>query len=188
MASLLVASADPVAGQALAEQLSLAGHAAQIASTPQEAREQVAAGRIDAAVTDGEWQELGVPVLALERPVRLSAALSSLSRLLSRQEAAGAQALPGGWSLDAGASMLRNSAGGIAVALTVKEAELLSFMAAAGVAVSRSALLEAVWGYRDDADTHTLETHLYRLRQKLKEAGATKELVETTPEGYRIAG
>lgn len=53
--------------------------------------------------------------------------------------------------------------------------------------LSRQKLLETVWGYSDAITTHTLETHLYRLRAKLRPLGAPEELIITAAEGYRLA-
>ncbi len=55
------------------------------------------------------------------------------------------------------------------IRLTDKERLVLRFLYEAGeVGLARNALLKDVWGYADDAETHTLETHIYRLRQKLE--------------------
>ena len=59
------------------------------------------------------------------------------------------------------------------VELTQKEADfLLRLLAFPGEATSRETLLDEVWGYDERMASHTLETHLYRLRQKLKDAQA----------------
>lgn len=55
------------------------------------------------------------------------------------------------------------------IRLTEKEASIIRFLYRAGdQVVSRDTLLEEVWGYNSGVTTHTLETHVYRLRQKLK--------------------
>ncbi len=70
--------------------------------------------------------------------------------------------------------------------LTEKEAELLSALLAAGQGgMKRESLLEQVWKYHEAADTHTLETHIYRLRGKLREA-VGEECVLTTTDGYAL--
>lgn len=51
--------------------------------------------------------------------------------------------------------------------LTDKETALLEYLACADQPVARERLLEDIWGYGPSVDTHTLETHIYRLRQKL---------------------
>lgn len=71
------------------------------------------------------------------------------------------------WQLDIAARRLKHPTQD-AVPLTEKETSLLAVLARPTRANdSREALLEAVWGAAQTADTHTLDTHLYRLRQKL---------------------
>jgi DNA-binding response OmpR family regulator len=71
--------------------------------------------------------------------------------------------------------------------LTEKEAAMLMFLARAGdQVVPRESLLGEVWGYSGDATTHTVETHIYRLRRKLTENGAADLLITETG-GYRLA-
>lgn len=50
--------------------------------------------------------------------------------------------------------------------------------------VSKQDLLKEVWGYADDATTHTVETHIYRLRQKIENGG--DQFIETSEGGYRL--
>ncbi len=76
-------------------------------------------------------------------------------------------ALGHGWMLDMHARSL-NHAQHTAVVLTEKECLLLSTLAQAQPnPMRREALLDHVWGVAEDIDTHTLETHVYRLRSKL---------------------
>lgn len=75
------------------------------------------------------------------------------------------------------------------IALTDSEAGLLASLAAwPDQPVSREALLRDVFAYREGVDTHTLETHVWRLRQKLEEAGvADRVRLETIAGGYCLA-
>ncbi len=57
----------------------------------------------------------------------------------------------------------------IEVRLTDKETMLLEYLVTAKKPVAKDLLLEEVWGYSNQIDTHTLETHIYRLRRKLME-------------------
>ena len=43
-----------------------------------------------------------------------------------------------------------------------------------------------VWGYSSDLETHTVETHIYRLRKKIKESFKDEEFIQNTKKGYRI--
>ena len=67
------------------------------------------------------------------------------------------------------------------VKLTPKESDVLLFLYRAAGPVSRSDLLGAVWGYSDQADTHTVETHIHSLRRKLG-----SEVLATDLGGYRL--
>jgi DNA-binding response OmpR family regulator len=72
--------------------------------------------------------------------------------------------------------------------LTDKEANILKFLYRAGdKAVSREVLLAEVWGYNAGVTTHTLETHVYRLRQKIEPDPTKAQLLVTEAGGYRLA-
>jgi DNA-binding response OmpR family regulator len=72
--------------------------------------------------------------------------------------------------------------------LTDKEASILKYLYRAGAkAVVREELLAEVWGYNAGVTTHTLETHIYRLRQKIEPEPANARLLLTEAGGYRLA-
>ena len=71
--------------------------------------------------------------------------------------------------------------------LTDKETSILKYLyRAGGKAVSREELLAEVWGYNAAVTTHTLETHIYRLRQKIEPDGGQARLLVTEAGGYRL--
>jgi DNA-binding response OmpR family regulator len=73
------------------------------------------------------------------------------------------------------------------IRLTSKEVEILKFLYRHTThGVSRQGLLDAVWGYSAGVTTHTLETHIYRLRQKIESDPANCRLLMTVPGGYRL--
>lgn len=73
------------------------------------------------------------------------------------------------------------------VRLTEKETNILKYLLRAkGEAVSREKLLEEVWGYNSGVTTHTLETHIYRLRQKIEADPSNAEILVTDTGGYRL--
>jgi DNA-binding response OmpR family regulator len=72
--------------------------------------------------------------------------------------------------------------------LTDKEASILKYLYRAGAkSVSRDELLAEVWGYNASVTTHTLETHVYRLRQKIEPDPGSARLLITEAGGYRLA-
>ena len=76
---------------------------------------------------------------------------------------------------------------GTKLRLTEKETAILRFLyRAGGVAVMRDVLLREVWGYNANVTTHTLETHIYRLRQKIERDPANAKLLVTEAGGYKL--
>ncbi|MCF6444785.1 response regulator transcription factor [Nereida sp. MMG025] len=75
------------------------------------------------------------------------------------------------------------------IRLTEKETNILKFLhrAPEGV-VARDVLLHEVWGYNAGVTTHTLETHIYRLRQKIEPDTSNARLLVTESGGYRLNG
>ncbi len=83
--------------------------------------------------------------------------------------------------------VLENIESGEKIPLTRKEnVTLKQLYRAAGKRLSRQELLEKVWGYSEDIDTHTLETHIYRLRRKLKVNDSSQQLLVSEAGGYRL--
>jgi len=71
--------------------------------------------------------------------------------------------------------------------LTAKEVDILKFLYRhANKVVSRQVLLDEVWGYNAGVTTHTLETHVYRLRQKIEVDPSNCRLLMTAPGGYKL--
>ncbi len=74
------------------------------------------------------------------------------------------------------------------IRLTEKETSILKFLyRAGGRPVTREVLLDEVWGYNSGVTTHTLETHVYRLRQKIEPEPGVATLLVTEGGGYRLA-
>lgn len=73
------------------------------------------------------------------------------------------------------------------VRLTDKETAILKFLYRSGdKPVARDKLLDEVWGYNAAVTTHTLETHVYRLRQKIEKDPSNATLLVTEPGGYKL--
>jgi DNA-binding response OmpR family regulator len=76
---------------------------------------------------------------------------------------------------------------GTKVRLTEKETSILKYLYRAGdKVVTRDVLLHEVWGYNAGVTTHTLETHIYRLRQKIEKDPSAAELLVTEAGGYKL--
>jgi DNA-binding response OmpR family regulator len=75
-----------------------------------------------------------------------------------------------------------------AIELTEKEALLFKALIGSDGEISREELLKTVWGYAEGVDTHTLETHIHRLRNKLKALPEAAEWIKTTAFGYQFHG
>ena len=73
------------------------------------------------------------------------------------------------------------------IRLTEKETAILRRLSVAnGESVRRKALLEEVWGYKAGINSHTLETHIYRLRKKIEQRGSSSSFLTTSREGYKL--
>lgn len=85
------------------------------------------------------------------------------------------------------ASKILVDAKGSKIRLTEKETSILKYLYRAGEkVVTRDVLLMEVWGYNTGVTTHTLETHIYRLRQKIEEDPSNAELLVTETGGYKL--
>ncbi len=71
--------------------------------------------------------------------------------------------------------------------LTDKETALVKYLYRAdGRTIQRDVLLGEIWGYNAAVDTHTIETHIYRLRQKIERDPSNPDILVTEPGGYRL--
>jgi DNA-binding response OmpR family regulator len=94
----------------------------------------------------------------------------------------------GPYSFQPGAQLLLEKETNKQVRLTEKETAILKYLYRVGdEVVGREVLLDEVWGYNAEVTTHTLETHLYRLRQKIEENPSNARILLTEHGGYRLA-
>ena len=121
------------------------------------------------------------------KPVRLSVLMARLRAQLRQFELSDdANFQIGPYSFKPAAKML--VAGNKKIHLTEKETAILKYLYRIGDrAVSREVLLGEVWGYNAEVTTHTLETHVYRLRQKIEPKPGENRILVTDPDGYRLA-
>jgi DNA-binding response OmpR family regulator len=92
----------------------------------------------------------------------------------------------GPYSFQPAAKILESADGG-KVRLTDKETSILKYLYRQGPkTITRDVLLKEVWGYNNRVTTHTLETHIYRLRQKIERDPSNARLLVTEEGGYRL--
>ena len=92
----------------------------------------------------------------------------------------------GHYSFQPAAKLLEAQDGG-KVRLTDKETSMLKYLYRQGPkTITRDVLLKEVWGYNNRVTTHTLETHIYRLRQKIERDPSNARLLVTEDGGYRL--
>jgi DNA-binding response OmpR family regulator len=121
------------------------------------------------------------------KPFKLAVLLARIRAQL-RQHEASEDALfqIGPYTFRPGAKLLVNDKGS-KLKLTEKETAILRFLYRAGQeVVSRDVLLAEVWGYNASVTTHTLETHIYRLRQKIESTPSSARILVTEPGGYKL--
>ena len=72
------------------------------------------------------------------------------------------------------------------VLLTEKEIQLLELFLSYKKPISKNKILDEVWKYSEDADTHTVETHIYRLRKKIKSKFLDEDFILNNKSGYLL--
>ncbi len=121
------------------------------------------------------------------KPFRFAVLLARIRAQLRQHEASeDAVFTIGPYTFQPSSKLLVNAKGS-KVRLTEKETAILRFLYRAGQRpVSREVLLQEVWGYNSGVTTHTLETHIYRLRQKIEHDAAVPAILVTESGGYKL--
>jgi DNA-binding response OmpR family regulator len=124
----------------------------------------------------------------IAKPFRLAELLARLrAQLRSFENSEDAVFVIGPYTFRPSAKLLQDAQKNRRIRLTEKEAAILKFLYRAGTKpVARQVLLNEVWGYNAAVTTHTLETHIYRLRQKIEPDPANARLLITEGGGYRL--
>jgi DNA-binding response OmpR family regulator len=124
----------------------------------------------------------------ITKPFRLNVLLARIrAQLRQHEQSEDAVFTIGPYTFRPSAKLLLEGATRKKVRLTEKETSILKYLYRAGDRiVGRDALLNEVWGYNAGVTTHTLETHVYRLRQKIERDPARAEILVTEPGGYRL--
>ena len=121
------------------------------------------------------------------KPFRFAILLARIrAQLRQHEQSEDATFKVGPYTFKPGQKLLMNENGN-KVRLTEKEAAIIKYLYRANDnIVSRDKLLEEVWGYNSGVTTHTLETHVYRLRQKIEKDPANAQILVTDSGGYRL--
>ncbi len=121
------------------------------------------------------------------KPFRFAVLLARIRAQLRQHEASeDAVFTIGPYTFRPSSKLLVNPKGN-KVRLTEKETAILRYLYRAGQRpVSREILLQEVWGYNSGVTTHTLETHIYRLRQKVERDAASPAILVTEAGGYKL--
>lgn len=119
----------------------------------------------------------------VQKPFRLSVFLTALIAAIAQFEQSDhACVFLNGWKFNFAGKILNRE--NEEIKLTDKEAALLNYLYNQPEPVDKETLLREIWGYGEGISTHTLETHIYRLRQKLETTGIT--FSAANGEGYRL--
>lgn len=121
------------------------------------------------------------------KPFRFAVLLARIRAQLRSHEASEDAVLSiGPYTFRPSTKLLTNERGS-KVRLTEKETSILRYLyRAGGKVVGRDELLQEVWGYNAEVTTHTLETHIYRLRQKIEKDPSSASLLVTEAGGYKL--
>ncbi len=200
---ILLAESDSVLRASLAEQLQHEGYDVVAAGDAEDAAHAAHTGTFAFAIV-GLGEEaaaslraagLSAPLLllgestaqeSLAKPFRFSALLARMHALMTHHAGSGDAAVRiGPYTFHPSAKLLQ--AGARKVRLTEKETNILKFLHASAGTVPRDILLHEVWGYGPAVATHTLETHIYRLRKKIEQDPARAQILLTEGGGYRLS-
>ncbi|MFS8036160.1 response regulator transcription factor [Xanthobacter sp. AM11] len=123
----------------------------------------------------------------IAKPFRFAVLLARLrAQMRSHEASEDAVFAIGPYSFRPGAKLLLTERGS-KIRLTEKETAILRYLYRAGkTPVPRETLLQEVWGYNSGVTTHTLETHIYRLRQKIEPDPSNPTLLATQAGGYKL--
>ncbi len=124
----------------------------------------------------------------ITKPFRLGVFLARLRAHIRQHERSDDAVFTiGPYVFKPGAKLLVNDKTRKKIRLTDKETSILKYLYRAGSRViTRDVLLDQVWGYNAGVTTHTLETHVYRLRQKIEADPSEARILVTEAGGYRL--
>jgi CheY-like chemotaxis protein len=188
MPSVLIVSDDedfyPVLAEQLDKQLAFASRQVDSQTQAKQKLEGHALLVSDQPLSPSDWP---CPVILAEKPVRLYDLLAQIASIVHKASFPEIMDIGQGCQLHSRLKQLVHGPSGKMVDVTDKEIQLLKALMDGGDnGVGRDSLLKTVWGFDSDVDTHTLETHIYRLRGKLKDACDSDGMIEAFDGGYKM--
>ena len=213
---ILVVTADSALSHAITEQLELIEGTEPVpCSSASVALQSLGSGPVNAVITDFELpdasgselrsrlrrQGIEAPFIMLiapdadaagadhiVKPFRLGTLVTRMNALIEKEERRGAGPVAiGPLDFHPESRTLVHRQDGKRQRLTEKEAHILSeLLRAGGSTVERGTLLDRVWGYNKRIETHTLETHIWRLRRKIEQNSSNARILLKAPGGYRL--
>ncbi len=121
------------------------------------------------------------------KPFKFAVLLARIrAQLRQHEQSEDAIFVVGPYTFKPSQKLLTDARGG-KIRLTEKESAIIKYLyRAEGKVVTRDTLLEEVWGYNSGVTTHTLETHVYRLRQKIERDPSNAQILVTESGGYKL--
>lgn len=183
--SVVVVSRDEDFHGVLAEQIKRELSAdVRVVENAAAARAAEAACLVATEPLPGKW---AMPVIAVQQgkdtPLRMHVLLTAIQEALSKAEDSLSL---GECTLSLSKKIITQASSGKSTGLTDKETQLLAMLIKGGdKGVSKETLLRHIWGVETELESHTLETHIYRLRTKLRDA-SMKETIVAQPGSYKI--
>ena len=141
----------------------------------------------DDAFFRGVYQKPDSQKEILLKPIKVSDLLTAISRKIAVDNNGGKDLKIANYGFRRNEKVLINLDTKVRVRLTEKETDILwQLWQAPQNELSRQKLLSDVWGYNDEISSHTLETHIYRLRKKIENSSSEAFILTTTENGYRL--
>ncbi len=189
--TILLVDRDAALADALAEQFRLSDECRfETADTPERAEIRLRSGGIDLVLAEAGLIpdfSTATRTLPIAKPLRLANLLASIREALRDHDLPVETGLPVGPHRFLPDAKLLIGLDDRRVRLTEKESAILSHLCRTpGEFVPRARLLAEVWGYGPGITTHTLETHIYRLRRKIGVGAQGERWLMSEPGGYRL--
>jgi DNA-binding response OmpR family regulator len=123
----------------------------------------------------------------ITKPFRFAVLLARIrAQLRQHEQSEDAVFSVGPYSFHPAKKLLLERDGKEKIRLTEKETAIIKYLYRDGEVVSRDTLLHEIWGYGEGITTHTLETHIYRLRQKIEKNPSEARILLTREGGYKL--